>query len=103
MSKYQYQTGSCIVCGQGTDTAVGVRGEAEWHVAFMMQLGIPYDQANATHSFATGAAPGHVLDGIHTSHVRVCADCFANSPFYPKVKPALYIESGELPVIEQPA
>jgi hypothetical protein len=94
----RYQTGSCVVCGQGTDTAVGSVGEAEWHIAFLMMLGIPDDQATKII-----APSGSVSDGVYKSLVRVCADCFAKSPFHPKVKPALYVEGGELPLIAQPA
>jgi len=98
-----YQTGSCIVCGQGTDTAVGVRGEAEWHIAFLTQIGIPYGQSAAMHAEEMGfVSPQSVAaDGTYATHVRVCADCFAKSPFHPKVKPALYVEGGELPLIAQ--
>ncbi|MGV0607364.1 hypothetical protein [Mycolicibacterium sp. XJ1904] len=105
MSKYQ--TGSCVACGQGTDTAVAVRGEGEWHVAFLLQLGVPDDHASATVSVGTGCAPGQVPEGVYTTHVRVCTECFAKAPFHAKspfhkpVKPALYVEGAELPLIEQ--
>ena len=62
-----------------------------------------------THSVATGCAPGQVPDGHYTTHVRVCTEYFAQAPFHARspfhkpVKPVLYVEGGELPVIAQPS
>jgi hypothetical protein len=49
----RYLPGSCVSCGQGTDTGLNVKGEGEFHIAFLTQLfGIPQDEAADTVSFA---------------------------------------------------
>jgi hypothetical protein len=40
--------GSCIVCLEGTDTALGFRGPQEFAAAGLQVLGVPSDQAGAT-------------------------------------------------------
>lgn len=42
------QRGSCIACLNGTDTALGFRGDLEWAAAGLTALGVPEDQAVAT-------------------------------------------------------
>jgi hypothetical protein len=102
MTMTEYQDGSCVVCGQGTDTAIGTRGVAEWHLAFLTTLGLADDEAREAHRRWTGRDPGRVPGGVYTVLTRVCVRCFAKTPMYPQARPALYVEGGELPVIQEP-
>ena len=68
---------SCVVCLQGTDTALALTGEAEWVIASLVALGIPSDQATVLVSSVTGCDPGKVPIGDFTLVFRVCAGCAA--------------------------
>lgn len=100
MDHVKYQTGSCIACGQGTDTALGVEGPAEWHVAFLVVLGVPSEQAGAIVSGSTGNPPGSGPRFTYRASYRVCAgcvrDCGAAPPF---PAPMLALDGAEIPVI----
>ena len=52
---------------------------AEFHVAALMRLGIPIDQATAIvvqhHHDQLGAEPGKVVDGRRLAFYRVCGRC----------------------------
>jgi hypothetical protein len=51
--------GSCVTCLQGTDTVVGLKGEAEWMIAFLVaKLQIPTEEAIIMFSLAHGCDPG---------------------------------------------
>jgi hypothetical protein len=99
-----YQAGSCIICGRGTDTGVAVRGEGEWHIAALINLGVPEDEAEETHRTGTGSDLGKVPAGTYTVFVRVCAACIAEAPAVTlrELRPALLIRGGMVPGIVQP-
>lgn len=68
--------GSCALCLRGTDTAIGLAGEAEWIVAFFnVQMDIPDDQALIMLSSATNCDEGMVPPGVFSIVVRICRDC----------------------------
>lgn len=71
---------SCIACFRGdTTTAVGVEGNAEFHIAAMARLaGIPIDQASGTLLVwleEQGYDPGKVPVGRFSGAFRLCRDC----------------------------
>lgn len=98
----RYRAGSCVVCGQGTDTAVGVDGEAEWHIAALQLLGVPQEEATGVFENATGCGAGQVPEGRFKGPIRVCAACVSRSAFHPKLAPALFADGHMLPTIAQP-
>ena len=58
--------GTCVGCLRPTDTALGVRGDPEWHAAFLVRLGLPLSEATSmVDAYTTGR------DGMF----RVCAKC----------------------------
>jgi hypothetical protein len=70
------QPGSCFICRRGTDTAIGLRGEAEWIAVAMTKLGVPTtDEAVSAIGLATGCDPGKVPVGTFTMIVQVCSNC----------------------------
>ncbi len=87
-------SGTCIACLKPTDTGLGVRGEAEWHAAFLINLGIPQDEATATVSDGTGLVP----DGVYERAYQVCRGC---APAHFPV-PALALPGSSLPAVGQP-
>jgi hypothetical protein len=98
--------GSCIVCGCGTDTGLGVNGVFECVAALLELLGMPDKEAEATAlHFAEreiGCEPGMAPSGVHTWFVRLCAECAARSEHVPRV--GLILEGELLPTwyIEPP-
>lgn len=62
----RFEKGSCIVCGQGTDTALAFHGEAEWHMAALIVLGVPAAEVEQTYRSATGSDTGKVPAGEFT-------------------------------------
>lgn len=95
----KYQAGSCVVCGQGTDTVIAFHGEAEWHIAGLRVLGVPEGEDVLAYEAATGSEPGTAPSGETTLQVRVCAACCARSPFHPRVRPALALPGQEVSTI----
>lgn len=95
-----YRAGSCVVCGQGTDTGIATYGEAEWHIAFLQTLGVPTDEASEMHRALTDSPPDMVKTGAYQVVTRVCAQCFAKSPFHPRIAPVVILNGGTVPVIE---
>jgi hypothetical protein len=71
---------SCIVCLQGTDTAIVLQGEPEWVVAVYMKLGIPAEQGSFMVSSGFGCAPGMVPIGEITVQTKLCQDCAGPLP-----------------------
>jgi hypothetical protein len=68
--------GSCVSCLRGTDTAIGLRGEAEWMIAFLVaKLQMPMEEAVTTFSVATGCDPGNVPSGEFAVRVTLCKEC----------------------------
>jgi hypothetical protein len=67
--------GSCVVCLQGTDTGLAVRGPAEAYLATLQVLGVPDDQAQTMLEDSSGSAPGTVPGGTLTLAARVCRPC----------------------------
>lgn len=67
--------GPCVVCDQGTDTALAFEGVAEWLTAGLMVLGVPRQDAIAMveDTWPQGVA----FDVVVTQPVRVCAACVA--------------------------
>jgi hypothetical protein len=94
-----YRSGSCVVCGHGTDTVLAFHGEAEWHIAALQVLGIPAQEVEATYAAATRGELGKVPVGEFTVQVRVCTACVEKSPFHPRVRPVLAIPGQEVPAI----
>lgn len=90
--------GTCIACFRGTDTALGVRGEPEWHAAFLHRLGLPMDQAIAIVERRPEARTVRA-DGQSDGMYRVCSECAAKANF---PAPVLAIEGAALPTIAQP-
>lgn len=82
--------GSCIACLNGTDTGLVCDGDAEFAVAVLTCLGLPYDQAIAALGW-TGQCP----DGRVQVPVRVCAACAGRVG---KGLPTGLV-TGELPVV----
>jgi hypothetical protein len=97
----RYQAGSCVVCGNGTDTALAVEGEAEWHIALLIELGVPEAEAPDVVSAGTNSDPGKVPAGRFKAVYRVCAACVERAPAdFPA--PVLFVEGGTMPMIVQP-
>jgi hypothetical protein len=92
---------SSVICLRGTDTAIGVDGEAEWHIALLMELGIDETEAEKMLASATHCEPGMVPSGRFRGPIRVCADCAARSSI-PRLVPALYAEGAPIPHLIQP-
>jgi hypothetical protein len=68
--------GSCVSCLRGTDTAVGLHGEAEWMIAFLVaKLHVPMDEAVTMFSVATGCDPGKAPRGEFAVRVTLCKEC----------------------------
>jgi hypothetical protein len=83
-SSHRWGPGSCIGCGQGTDTAVVLRGEADWHLEFLGVMGLSQDEAVAMlasghprwrEEARHGLVPGEVLKHGY----RVCQHCAAKA------------------------
>ena len=73
--RYRYEPGSCIVCGQGTDTGFASKGEAEWHmVTLIMKLGLREEEASTLVSIGTGNEPGTVPDGRFVLGYKLCGN-----------------------------
>ena len=89
-------SGTCIICLRATDTALGVRGDAEWHAGFLMALGMPTDEAAAV----AGKYLGYIVDPPGFAAYRVCARCAAKVPSFPT--PVLATNDAILPTIGQP-
>lgn len=87
--------GSCIACMQPTDTGLSVTGEPEWHAAFLLNIGIPRNEAIAI--VERWPAPDESDDRLRV--YRVCAACAAKGRF---PKPQLAIDGGNVPNIGQP-
>jgi hypothetical protein len=95
------KAGSCLGCLQGTDTCLATNGEAEWHIAFLMQFGIELEIATEMLSLATGCGPGKVPgEKSFTMYHRVCADCAREAGF--PAMPALMTHGAVVPGYAQP-
>ena len=86
--------GSCVVCLQGCDTGLAFKGEAEWAIAGMMKLNIPYDEATKMIEQVYGCEPGKVPNGIITVPLRLCESCVATSGLNMRLG---LVASGALP------
>jgi hypothetical protein len=74
--RYRYEPGSCVICGQGTDTGFASKGQAEWHmVTLIMKLGLREEEASTLVSIGTGNEPGTVLDGRFVLGYELCGTC----------------------------
>lgn len=85
--------GSCIACLTGTDTGIGIGGDAEWKAAALTVMGVPMDQAVATINALiedTGIPDGDAVV------LRACAGCASKMT---TVKPVLLAGDAEIPVI----
>lgn len=92
--------GSCIVCFQGTDTGLMLRGDAEWIIAGLMHLGMrDFDEAAAVVAHGHGCDPGMVPDGVLSPAIQVCESCVKKSGSDIKVG---LVASGVLPCYQQP-
>jgi hypothetical protein len=100
-SSSRYQTGSCIVCGEGTDTGLAVRGEADWHATVLIKLGVPADQALDTVDYGSpGRLPGRLPGERYVELYRVCARCVRSSGAGFRA-PVLAVPGADVPVIAQ--
>lgn len=89
---------TCVSCLRGTDTALGIEGEPEWHAAFLVATGIPSGQAIALAEYGMKEIGLDVRDQF-TSMYRVCSKCVRlNMP-----RPGLCIEGEPIPLLRQPA
>ncbi|QSM01784.1 hypothetical protein PROPHIGD11-1_16 [Mycobacterium phage prophiGD11-1] len=86
---------SCIVCFQGTDTALAFYGSPEWCVAGLMTLGVPGDQAMATFE----SCHPNPSDPMTVTY-RVCSSCVERAGCLPE--PKLTIPGFEIPAVYQP-
>lgn len=90
------QTGSCVVCMRGTDTALAFQGSPEWCIGGLHALGLPVDEAVATFTNGYGE---HVPEWMIATY-RVCAECVGNiDAEFPE--PALILPGAEIPSITQ--
>lgn len=95
MAEPNLVSGPCIVCGQGTDTALVFEGDAHWAAAGVMVLGVP--QAEAMALVEATWDEGIPLDEVVVQPVRVCAPCVARCrASFPTPRNALL---GDVPVI----
>jgi hypothetical protein len=92
---------SCAICRKGTDTALVFRGEAEWLVAGLLNLGLSAETARISVSEYFGSPPGQVPDGIHTVVMRVCLACVERSKA-PFPAPVLAVPGAAVPLVTQP-
>ena len=96
--------GTCVACLRATDTALGVRGVPEWHAGFLVAVGLPEQEADATVSrfLAELAAGGgyRVEAGEYDMVYRVCGRCASRVPSLPA--PVLVIPGNPVPTIAQP-
>ncbi len=74
--------GTCVGCLMPTDTGLGLRGPAEWHLAFLVNLGMNEQEALGTFQAGMRDAgwpgpdeDGDIPDGIIDLAYRVCARC----------------------------
>jgi len=94
--------GLCLACLTPTDTVLGFRGDAEFHVAAVMHITKEsMDDALATYRNATGADPDKVIDGVHDVAFRLCEKCASRAKL-PR-KPVLLTPFAEIPTFVQPA
>lgn len=92
------QSGSCIVCLRGTDTALAFRGDVNEIAAGLVAIGVPIRDAIAT---VQAYPPEADAAGPHYT-VRVCSTCVRqNAPRLPE--PALAIPGAEIPCISRGA
>ena len=94
-------SGTCVACLRPTDTALGVQGVPEWQAGVLVALGLPDKEAVALVAEfldATGEGPGP--DGRYERVYRVCGDCAARVPHFPR--PTLALPGEPVPTIGQP-
>lgn len=92
-------TGTCIACLRATDTAMGIRGEPEWHAAFLVRLGLPMKEAIATtERYLAEMSEAYPLgpDGEPTAIYRVCSSCMERAHL---PKPVLALVGAEIPML----
>lgn len=70
---------SCVLCLEGTDTAVAFVGESEWAIAGMVVLGVDQAAAIMMVEQATGAPPGQAPVDDTRVQVRCCRSCLQAS------------------------
>lgn len=80
--------GPCVACQTPTDTILAVKGDPEWHAAFLVILGVP-----------TPAAMIMIEQFGTPDFYRVCSACVAKTPFPP---PAISLPGADVPRITQP-
>jgi hypothetical protein len=87
--------GLCAGCLQPTDTGLATVGEAEWHMAFAVNLGWSVPEAETI----VETEPGMVTKGRYPVQWRVCRACVQRVT--DRVEPVLILPYAQLPVIGQ--
>lgn len=88
-------SGPCVVCFQGTDTAVAVSGDGTWHAAALMALGVP-----TTEAMAMIQVDDRRRGERWVTTVRVCDQCARSH--VAGLRPALTLPGRALPGLVQP-
>lgn len=93
------QSGSCVICGCGTDSGLAFAGDLEWLAGGLVAMGVPTQEAIAMiERFPENI--GQLDDGDLSATFRVCAPCVAAAqPDFPA--PVLLVQGAEVPCIRQ--
>jgi hypothetical protein len=68
---------TCFICFQGTDSALGFKGSADWWAAGLIILGVPENEAiNYVENFAHAD-----VDHPDVMVIRVCSQCATRAGF----------------------
>ena len=96
---------SCVVCTQGTDTALGLQGDAEWIIVGLEELGVPRQEATRGFCVAAGTPYPMVLEGDVEYVFVVCTTCVekANEGRHRRFPSPVLVHTGAgIPVSTQP-
>lgn len=82
---------TCLICLAKTDTTLGFRGDAEWHMAGLLVLGLSHQEA--ANVYAEAVPFNDVLVAV------ICQGCVDRAaPNFPAPLP---ISDGQVPIISQ--
>lgn len=88
-------SGPCIVCLRDTDSALDFKGQPEWVIAAIIQLGLPLGRAEKTLQVGMGWPVGMVPDAENVEvGLQVCQSCAKAHGFVARVPPdaPLYVQ-----------